>query len=192
MVQNQRRKWVVPGVIIFAMIICGLVGYINRVDRLGNESEVLFASPTSYVRDLANCPQAGVLCITSVGLDNSQNMLLVLTNTGSSIPAIYMKLQQVGQPAVFACQKIQPIPETFYCLGGPVTVDMQVNLQIFEKKDDRLVANGEFNFQPSAGISAPLATVPVLIGVQSTPSEASSLILIPFQTQPVSYPYPNP
>ena len=186
MEQSTRTKLITVGVISLALIICGAIGYTNRLVQVKTTPTVAepTGSSTTLTENLDDCPQPGRLCLDSFGTDNSQNILLTLTNNSTSIQAIYIKLEQDGETTTYPCQKVQPAPETFYCLGGPVSADATIKIAVFAKSTDRLLASAELSL--ASGLERSIATPtepPLLQIITDSPASATP-------TPTVAYPYP--
>ncbi len=190
--QIARKNLITSGWILLAVILCGWIGYSNRLRKVDSALEV----PTPTAVNLAGCPQPAALCLESYGVDSAQNIFFVLTNTASSIQEIYISLQQEGQPdAAFPCKWKQSESESFYCLGGPVFEGSSVSLRVINKSNERVLAKADIGLLSGVGLVIPATSEPVLNQDTPTPGtimlfETTPDLATPFSTARVVFPTP--
>ena len=194
--QIARKNLITAGCVLLAVIVCGWMGYSNRLEKVDSAPSVTvltYSTPTTV--SLAGCPQSKALCLESYGMDSTQNILFVLTNTAAPIPEIYITLQQQGQPAVFPCKKMQTESESFYCLGGPVFEGTMLSVLVFNKSTDKLLGHVDIDSLSGVGVVIPAISEPNLL--QDTPTPGTIILLettpdlaIPFPTAQVLIPIP--
>ena len=195
--QIARKNLITSGWILLAVVLCGWVGYSNRLvkgDPASTDYAIAYPTPTAV--NLAGCPQPAALCLESYGLDSAQNMFFVLTNSASPISEIYITLQQEGQPvAAFPCKWEQAESESFYCMGGPVFVGTTVSLRVINKSNEQVLANADIGLLSGVGLVIPATSEPVLNQDTPTPStimlfETTPDLATPFSTARVVFPTP--
>ncbi len=194
--QIARKNLITLGCVLLVVIVCGWMGYSNRLEKIYPAStDTTFADPTPTTVSLAGCPQPKALCLESYEMDNTQNILLILTNSASSIPEIYITLQQQGKPAAFPCKKLQTESESFYCLGGPVFEGTTLSVLVFNKSTDKLLGHVDIDSLSGVGVVIPATSEPNLL--QDTPTPGTIILLettpdlaIPLPTAQVLVPIP--
>ncbi len=199
---EKTRKFMVPAFIILAVIICGLMGYLNsrgvKPDEQALTMTLQAGKPTP--ESLTYCRETGKLCITSFGVDNSGNMLIIISHLQAVTSDIYAKISMDGGENRYTCKEIEFNPGTFYCIGDQIPDGSLATLSVYAKEDDTLLANGEMVVQfgstpvASTGGSTPtvIAAIPPTETSRSTPTPMPAT-----QIPTVSYPnpgtaYPNP
>jgi hypothetical protein len=144
--QNRKTTILMVGFVLLALIICGVIGYINDSGRVfPNRAATDDALPTDIPAaiDLVYCSTPANLCVTSFGSDNANNMLIVMRNSIPGLTEFYAKINQTETPNLYSCQKVQFTSDVYYCLGKQIPDGTMVIMDVYSKNDDRLVASGD-------------------------------------------------
>jgi hypothetical protein len=172
---NQTRKINIflAGLILVALIVCGVIGYKNDSGRVSPfKTPTNDALPTNATAEieLVYCYTPVRLCINSFGSDNAGHMLIVIKNNIPGLVELYAKINQTGTPVpdLYPCQKVQFTPDIYYCMGNPIADGTLVTIDVYSKNDDQLVASGSL----PVGIGA--TPVPVETTTPTTTMTASA------------------
>jgi len=172
MKQNRITKILLAGFILVALIVCGVIGYMNdsgRVSPNAAQTDDTFSTDVPAEIELVYCYTPVSLCVISFGSDNAGNMLIVIRNNIPDLAEFYAKINQTETPELYTCQKVQFTRDVYYCLGNPIVDGTMVKMEVYSKSDDRLVASGS-----------------LLISLQGTPApttEMSTKTADPFSTE---------
>ena len=185
MEKERKQRLMFAGLILVALITCGVIGYTNRSDAgLSGLSKTQTALPAALPVSVTQyCLGTASLCVISFGLDNAGNMLIVLKHTGA-VKEIYARVKQPGTMHLLSCQNIEFSPETYYCLGDAVLQGSDITLEVYTKDGNILLASGEISVQFGA---TPLAnaTKKPLVTVFPT------IVTLHTATPPMITVYPN-
>ena len=146
MKQNRKTTIILVDFILVALIVCGVIGYINdsgRVSPTTAETDNAIPTDTPAAIDLVYCSSPASLCVTSFGSDNADNMLIVMRNSIPGLTEFYAKIKPTDASDLYTCQKVQFTSDVYYCLGSQITDGTMVTMDIYSKNDDRLVASGD-------------------------------------------------
>jgi uncharacterized protein (UPF0333 family) len=198
MEKEKKQRLVFVGLLLMAVITCGIVGYLNRSgpDLSGMSLTQTASFAKTGVNDIQYCTASASVCVVSFGLDNGSNMLIILRLSGSS-NEIYAKVKQAGIENIFTCKKIGFSTDTFYCLGEAVAEGSDINLDVFTKETNTLFASGQlpvqFNATPVViATETPAVAVPPTAttnpGLEAT---ATLSVLTAYPTALTAYPNPT-
>jgi hypothetical protein len=161
--QNRITNILLAGFILVALIVCGVIGYMNDSGRFSpNAAQTEDASPTAALAEieLGYCYSPVNLCVISFGSDNAGNILIVIKNKIPELVDLYTKINQPGVSNLYTCQKVKFTPEVYYCLGDPIADGTTVKMEVYSKNDDKLVASGSLliSFQGTPAPTTETAT----------------------------------
>ena len=144
-------------------------------------------APDSPPLDITYCDIApSDLCLEGFGQEDEDKMLILFKANDSAFADIYIRSGQEEDEVTFECMGSQIFPENVFCLGDAFSEGEKINLEVFSRSDERLVAIGVFNVQYGA-----IPTPDVEFGEfppTTPPAPAPST-----PTLDASYPnYPNP
>jgi hypothetical protein len=148
MKQNRKTTILLVGFVLLALIICGVIGYINDSGRVfpntaETDNAIPTDTPTPAEIDLVYCSTPASLCVISFGSDNADNMLIVMRNSIPGLTAFYAKINQPEVSNLYSCQKVQFTSDVYYCLGKQILNGTMVTMNVYSRNDDRLVASGD-------------------------------------------------
>lgn len=141
------------------------------------------------------------LCVLSFGRDVDENMVVNIFSPDRKLSAFYLKIKRAAGESVYECEKDKEVPTNVYCYGDMVNLQERMEVSLFAKNDEQLIAVGNFILRAilisepsfaegSGGVSTLEATVdetPTFIGSFNTPVATPT----PTQTPDVSYPNPS-
>jgi hypothetical protein len=182
MKQNRTTNIILAGFILVALIVCGIIGYINDSGRVYPfTTETGEATPTDTPADieLVYCYSPVSLCVISFGSDSAGNMLVVIRNNIPNLAEFYAKIKQTETPNLYPCQKVRFTRDVYYCLGSPIADGTMVTMDVYSKNDDRLVASGSLLVSVGA---TPMPTATETPIVTEVPTDTTSIAV----TQPAT------
>jgi hypothetical protein len=209
MLMSLRTKLILAGLLIAALLACGMIGYANLSDwapgstpRAGVEAPTRAGSPLK----LQYCADAEVdLCISSFGRDSAQNSLIVIKNSNPAFSEMYLRIKRANFWRIYPCQRVELLENTYYCAGDYIPDGEKVTVNVYSKNNNRLIARAVLPF--AAGIASlaeitviPPTETPVPELTSGTPGEKPTLrpaarnTNVPGQptaTRIPSYPYPT-
>jgi hypothetical protein len=169
-----------------------VIGFLNRsgagLSALAQTQTAMPGAPA--VKGIAYCWEPASPCISSFGVDNAGNMLIILMDSASPSVEIYVKIIQAGSENTYPCQKIEFSQDTYYCTGLPVIDGSNANIRIYTKADDILLAGGELTVQFGA-TPAPMPTDAQAAFATPTVAEGTATP-IPMTVYPNPTVYSNP
>jgi len=177
MEKDKKKKIAIAGFILLSVILCGMIGYINRS---GTGLSIQARTETAVAgadHQLWYCSVPASICVVSFGQDSAGNMLIVLMNSRPETE-IYARLLPSETGEIYACQKVEFSPDTYYCLGRQVLEGTTITLEIYAKQGDILLASGELSIAYKA-----TPTISPTVIKTNTPIPA-----YPNLTKPPSYP----
>ena len=121
------------------------------------------------------------ICLEGFGLDGEERLLVLFQVDDPVYTDIYIRADGPDGEILFECVQSQNFPENIYCLGEQYPEGESIKLNIYSKKNNKLIAIGVFNVQYTD-----LPVPDILFGAEGTPE--------PSYPNP-SYPnpsYPNP
>jgi hypothetical protein len=164
--QNRKVTILLAGFVFLALILCGVIGYINDSGRVfpskaGVADESYTATPAAI--DFVYCNSPASLCVISFGRDNADNMLVVIKNNIPGLADFHANISQAGgTPDLYPCQKVQFVSDVYYCLGKQIPDGTMITVDIYSENDGRLVASGRLpvslEAMPVASAEVPIAT----------------------------------
>jgi len=192
MKQNRKTTIILAGFILLALIICGVIGYINDSGRISpTTAEMDNTTPTDIPAtiDLVYCSSPASLCVTAFGRDNADNMLIVIRNSIPGLTEFYANIQQSNTSGRYTCQKVQFTSDVYYCLGSQIADGTMVTMDVYSKNDNKLVASGSLLVSLEATPPAPIATK--LPSATAIPSEVATKLQTATTPSPIATELPS-
>lgn len=180
--QNRKTTIIFIGFVLVALIVCGIIGYLNDSGRVYPfTTETGEATPTNAPADieLVYCYSPVSLCVISFGSDSAGNMLIVIRNNIPDLAEFYAQIKQTETPDLYPCQKVQFTRDIYYCLGNPIADGTMVTMNVYSKNGDRLVASGSLLVSVGA---TPMPTATEAPTVTDVPTDTTSIAV----TQPAT------
>ncbi len=147
---------------LWGMVGCTRATQSSSVTATPGTSAPAITSAGPAVIALNYCTNVSALCIVSMGLDQGNNLLIVLRSSNSSVSNINARIRQGDNWRTYECNPVQLSPNTFYCIGGQLTDGEIVLMEVYSKEDNHLVASGKvlvaMNATPTAGVKSTVAT----------------------------------
>ena len=181
----MKQKRFAIGIAIFvALTIMGVWGYKVFINA---NSKPAHPSPTGSqpVLDITYCgADPSGLCVVSCGVETEGGMLVNFITPGLSFPDFYLKIRWHGNEIVYECQRVEGFPTSISCVGEQIPLGETIELEIFSKTEDHLIAKGSLVIS-SLALPTPITVSTTKIS-PTPPSQAT-----PTATAVNSYPsYP--
>src|SRR5688572_26701216 len=184
--RSERKTTVIlVGIVLVALVICGILGYINDPRRASGDPTSDSESPitlTYCYTDLLG------LCIVSFGSDSANNTLIVVKNSNPDFAEFYLKITADDFRERYECQQVQFSADTFYCFGKQINDGAVVTIEVYLKNGNRLIAKGIILASIGATPTPEITATPFSLTTPTAPTPISG-------TNTPSYPnppYPNP
>lgn len=117
------------------------------------------------------------LCVLSFGRDVDENMVVNLFVPDRKFPAFYLKIQRATRESTYECEKDKEVQSSIFCYGDMANLQERMQVSIFAKADDHLLAAGAFT------LKAILVSESSSAGVANTPTAAPGLDESPTSTE---------
>jgi hypothetical protein len=176
MKQNRITNILLAGFILAALIVCGVIGYMNdsgRVSPYPTQTEDASPTAASAEINLGYCSNLESLCVMSFSSDSVGNLLIAIKNKTPELAEFYAKINQPGVSNLYPCQKVKFTPEVYYCFGDPIANADMATMEIYSKDDDQLIASGSLQVHIGA-TPAPLPTEAPAATAEEVSTEAIS------------------
>ena len=183
MEKDRRKKIAIAGLALLALILCGMIGYINRAGTSLSTQAKTETALSGADHRLWYCSMPASICVVSFGQDSAGNMLIVLMNNRPETE-IYARLVPSETGEIYSCQKVEFSPDTYYCVGHQVLEGTTITLEIYAKQGDMLLASGELPVQYGA---TPMVTPTWVVTATATKTK-TPIPAYPNRTRPPSYP----
>ncbi len=147
------------------------------------------------------------LCILSFGRDVDENMVVNIFVPDRKLPAFYLKIKKAAGESVYECEKDKEVRTNVFCYGDMVNLQERMEVSLFSKKEEQLIAVGAFTLKAillsepslakeSVGSSTPQSVVdePTVSAFFNSPfatparTPTPASISTPIQTPEASYP----
>ncbi len=83
------------------------------------------------------------LCVLSFGRDLAGNMIINFFVPSRTFPDFYLKIKRTGVESAYQCEKNIELPTSVYCIGESVGLQEKIEIHLFSKKDDHIMAAGK-------------------------------------------------
>src|SRR5690349_11822232 len=113
--RSERKTTVILiGIVLVALVICGILGYLNDTRRASGDPSLTSDSESPIT--LTYC-YTDLLspCIVSFGSDSANNTLIVVKNSNPDLAEFYLKITAVDFRERYECQQVRLSADTFYC-----------------------------------------------------------------------------
>lgn len=112
-------------------------------------------------------------CVLSFGRDGDGNTIVNLFIPKKRFPAFYLVVGRGSEESRYECDKNEVIEDTVYCIGTPLNLDERIEISLFSKQADQLLAKGRFTLtafllEESDAHVAVLPATPVSSGKRPT------------------------
>ena len=87
------------------------------------------------------------LCVLSFGRDQEDNMIIHVYVPDRSFPIFYLKANRASIESLYECKKDRRDSTSIYCTGPLLGLKDKVEISLFAKEDDRLLAAGKLTVQ---------------------------------------------
>ncbi len=87
------------------------------------------------------------LCVLSFGRDVDENMVVNIFSPDHKLPAFYLKIKRAAWESVYECEKDKEVRTNVFCYGDMVNLQERMEISLFSKKDDQLIAMGDFTLK---------------------------------------------
>ncbi len=186
---------VAAGIVILALLL--LAWRVVSLQKAASEADLEPILKISYCG-----AEPEELCVLSFGRDLDENMIVNLFVPDRKLPAFYLKIKRVTGESLYECEKDKEVRTSVFCYGDMVNLQEKMEVSLFAKKDDRLIAAGDFRLKAillsepslaevSDGTSTPESTVEETSTPSEffdTPVETATPTSTPTQTPDASYP----
>lgn len=143
------------------------------------------------------------LCILSFGRDVDENMVVNIFSPNRKFPEFYVKIKRAVGESVYECETDKEIRTNVFCYGDLANLQERMEVRLFAKEDERLLAMGDFTLkallisEPSVAENLEgISTLEAAVKEIPTPVfNTSAATATPTPTPDASYPdpsYPNP
>ncbi|MEJ5224161.1 MAG: hypothetical protein WHV44_06860, partial [Anaerolineales bacterium] len=103
------------------------------------------------------------LCLTSVGTDAlNGNTIFSLKVRGTNVGGLYLLVTSATTNR-YECQSVETLPSMLYCAGPSIAPGTMVNIEVYDRAEDRLLATGSLLIPSEAGtgtVSQPTPSYP--------------------------------
>lgn len=175
------------------LVICALV-LLTGCSRGPENPPQPTETPGPAPFDVTYCDiDSAEICLEGFGQDAEERLLVLFKAIEELYTNIYIRADGPEGETSFECQQSEDFSENIYCLGENFPEGELIKMNIYSKRDDKLLAIGVFTVDygdlPEPGIAFQPGATP-------TPSLTPAVTSSPVPTQPSpSYPnpsYPNP
>lgn len=83
-------------------------------------------------------------CVLSFGRDGDGNTIINLFVPKRRFPAFYLVVNRTSEENRYECDKNDANEDTIYCIGSPLNLDERIEISLFSKQEDQLLAKGRF------------------------------------------------
>ncbi|MBK8781570.1 MAG: hypothetical protein IPO22_07135 [Anaerolineales bacterium] len=87
------------------------------------------------------------LCVLSFGRDVDENMVVNIFVPDRKFPDFYLKIKRTAGESVYECEKDKEVPTNVYCYGDMVNLQERMEISLFAREDERLIAAGDFTLK---------------------------------------------
>ena len=196
---RRSRLFVLAGIILLALL--AVTWWIVSLQKAASKVDV------EPVLKIGYCgAEPDELCILSFGRDVDENMVVNIFSPNRKFPEFYVKIKRAAGESVYECEKDKEIRTNVFCYGDLANLQERMEVRLFAKEDERLLAMGDFKLkallisEPSVAESSGDASSTLEATVDETPtfvgsSNAPAATATPTPTPDASYPnpsYPNP
>ena len=193
---RRSRLFVLAGIILLA-----LLAVTWRIVSLQKAASKVDVEPVLKIGYCGTEPDE--LCILSFGRDVDENMVVNIFSPNRKFPEFYVKIKRAAGESVYECEKDKEIRTNVFCYGDLANLQERMEVRLFAKEDERLLAMGDFTLkallisEPSvAENSEDIPTLEAAVKEIPTPGfNTSAATITPTPTPDASYPnpsYPNP
>jgi hypothetical protein len=192
--------------VLAGIVILALLALAWRIVSLQQAASEVTVEPVLKISYCGAEPEE--LCVLSFGRDVDENMVVNIFVPDSKLPAFYLKIKKAAGENVYECEKDKEVWTNVFCYGDMANLQERMELSMFSKKDDRLIAMGNFTLKAillseplSAGEADGTSTLESNVDETPTPTGTSDILTETDTPTPtltltpdVSYPdssYPN-
>ncbi|MBE0669815.1 MAG: hypothetical protein IH588_04435 [Anaerolineales bacterium] len=170
-----------------------------RIVSLQKSASQVVSEPVFKITYCGAEPEA--LCVLSFGRDAEENLVVNVFVPERKFPDFYLKIKRITGESIYECEKNREVQTIVLCYGDMVNLQEKMEISLFAKADDRMLAAGTFTlnailistaqaqdvqgtFTPAPAILADTETATPVSLTQEVP-----LVTITFTPEPS---YPNP
>lgn len=182
--------FILAGVVALALLL--LVWRIISLQKAASE-----AAPVQVIK-IGYCgAEPEELCVLSFGRDAEENMVVNLFVPDRKFPEFYLKIQRVAGENVYECEKDKEVRTSVFCYGNMVNLQEKMQVSLFAKSDERLLAAGDFILkailvsESLAGVSGGTATTAPDLEETLTPTVISNTLIETDTPTPTITPSPD-
>ncbi len=120
---------------------------------------------------------SSVLCVISFGIDTKDQLLVNFYKPKTSIPDFYLKIRHDEIEDMYKCRAVKEFPSYIYCAGKQISLEEQIDIEVYSTDDNTLIAKGTFV------ISALAVATPVIVSATAgTPGTSQPTFALPTWT----------
>lgn len=125
------------------------------------------------------------LCVASFGVENENKTLVNFIAEDPAFPDVSLKIQRNGIQNVYECQRVEDFPNSIYCTGEKLSLGETIDVEVFSKDEETLIAKGSFD------ISFLAISTPILSFSTQTSSTSPAFSETPSETSPTPQTTPS-
>ena len=148
---RRSQLFVLAGIVILALLV--LTWRVVALQQAASEATV---EPVLKIGYCGADPEA--LCVLSFGRYAEENMVVNLFVPDRRFPDFYLKIKRVTGESLYECETDKEVRTSVFCYGDMVNLQEKMEVSLFAKKDDGLLAIGNFT------LNAILISEPVQAG----------------------------
>ncbi len=196
---GSRKSIILVFAGIFSLALILLVWRIVSLQKAASEA---VSEPVLKISYCGAEPEE--LCVLSFGRDLDENMVVNIFVPDRKFPSFYLKIKRIAGESVYECEKDKEVPTNVYCHGSMVNLQERMEISLFARADEQLIAAGDFTLKAilisessQAGVVDGTSESGSIVGKTPTVTElfnAPAATSTPTQTPDASYPnssYPN-
>ncbi len=138
---------------ILSLVLLLLTWRVISLQRIASEATV---EPVLKIGYCGAEPEG--LCVLSFGRDAEENMMVNVFVPDRKFPDFYLKIKRITGESLYECEKDKEVRTSVFCYGDMVNLQEKMEVSLFAKKDDGLLAMGNFT------LNAILISEPVQAG----------------------------
>lgn len=183
--------------VLAGVILLALFALVWRAVALQRAASVVAPQPILKISYCGAEPQE--LCVLSFGRDAEENLAVNLFVPDRKFPDFYLKIKRITGESAYECEKNKEVPTSVFCYGDMVSLQEKMEIGLYSKVDDHLLAAGTLalnalllstqslgggGIPTAAPARAASATPETIVSTNETP-----VVTVTFTPDPS---YPNP
>lgn len=153
--------------VLTGVLLLALLALTWRFVSLQKAASKAAASPVLKISYCGTEPRE--LCVLSFGRDAEENMVVNLFVPVRKFPDFYLKIKRVAGESIYKCEKDKEVRTSVFCYGDLINLQEKMEVSLFAKTDERLIAVGNFT------LNAILISSAQAQGIQDTPTSTPTL-----------------